>query len=166
MYPIGTTILYGGQGACQICDIEKKEIGGQRHSYYVLKPVYDSNATIFVPTENEQLVGKMRRVLSRQEVQQLIDDMPEETTIWVDNDSQRKEQYQKILFEGNPKKLIRLIKTLHKHQEEQREKGRRLHLSDERAYKEAERLLYDEFALALNIERKEVLPFILNRIEM
>lgn len=165
MYSIGSTILYGAQGVCEISAIEHKEIAGQKLPYYVLKPLYDHNATIFVPIQNEKLVGKMREVLSRQEVHQLIEGMPEED-IWIDNDSQRKDCYQKMLMGSKPEDLIRLIKTLYLRQEDQREKGRRLHLADERVFRDAEKLLYDEFALVLNIEREQVVPFILKQIQV
>lgn len=166
MYSIGSTILYGAQGVCEISAIEHKEIAGQKLPYYVLKPLYDHNATIFVPIQNQKLVGKMRGVLSRQEVHQLIEGMPEEEDIWIDNDSQRKDCYQKMLMGSKPEDLIRLIKTLYLRQEDQREKGRRLHLADERVFRDAEKLLYDEFALVLNIEREQVVPFILKRIQV
>ena len=43
--------------------------------------------------------------------------------------------------------------------------GKHLRAADERFFKEAERMLYDEFALVLGMEPEEVLPFILERIQ-
>ena len=59
-----------------------------------------------------------------------------------------------------------MIKALYRHQETRQAQGRKLHVSDERFLKEAERTLYDEFALVLNIEQDQVLPFILEQIEV
>lgn len=39
-------------------------------------------------------------------------------------------------------------------------------MSDERFLKEAEKMLYDEFALVLNIREDEVLPFIMKQIDI
>ncbi len=59
-----------------------------------------------------------------------------------------------------------MIKALHFHQQEQQKKGRRLHISDERFMKEAEKMLYEEFAYVLNIRKEEVLPFILQQVQV
>ena len=40
------------------------------------------------------------------------------------------------------------------------EKGKRLHIADERALKEGQRLIHDEFSYVLNIEPDEVGNFI------
>jgi CarD family transcriptional regulator len=51
------------------------------------------------------------------------------------------------------------------HQQELKEKGKKLRVSDERFLKDAEKVLYDEFAHVLDIKREEVLPFIFEQIE-
>ena len=49
---------------------------------------------------------------------------------------------------------------------EQQKNGRRLHITDERFMKEAEKMLYEEFAYVLNIRKDQVLPFILNQVQV
>ena len=39
-----------------------------------------------------------------------------------------------------------------------------MHVVDERFFKEAEKILYEEFAFVLNIKIEEVLPFIKDRL--
>ena len=41
-----------------------------------------------------------------------------------------------------------------------------MHVADERFFKTAEKILYDEFALVLEIEPQQVLPFVLQQIEI
>ena len=43
--------------------------------------------------------------------------------------------------------------------------GRKVHVCDERFLKEAEKILYDEFAHVLDIEPEQVLPYIFDQIE-
>lgn len=43
---------------------------------------------------------------------------------------------------------------------------KRLHISDESFLKDAEKLLYEEFAHVLNITKDQVLPFIMRQIEI
>ncbi|WP_368489824.1 CarD family transcriptional regulator [Clostridium sp. BJN0013] len=166
MYRINDIILYGIQGVCKIIDITEKEIEGKRREYYVLKPVYDSNSTIFIPVHSEKLVAKMRRILSTEEIYALIKAIPSESTVWIDNETLRREKYSAILTSGDRTALVRLIKTLYLHQKMQREKGRKLHVSDERFMKDAERMIYDEFAYVLHIKCEQVLPFILEQLRL
>ena len=78
MFNVNDVIIYGKKGVCRIEKTEEKIIDGVKRNYFVLKPVNDSGATIFAPTDNEQVLKKMRRLLTRDEVHSLIDAMPDE----------------------------------------------------------------------------------------
>lgn len=166
MFAVNDIILYGLNGACKITDITKREIGGRTVEYYVLRPIYSNASTIFVPTNNENLTSRMRQVLSAAEIHALIQSMPQEKSVWIEDENQRREAYKEILSNGDRQELIRLIKALYLHQKELQQIGRRLHISDERFLKDAERLLYDEFALVLSIKPEQVLPFIMEQIDL
>ena len=86
--------------------------------------------------------------------------------IWIDDDTQRYETYHAILQSGDRTQLVQLIKTLYLHQQERREQKKKLHSADEKFMKEAEHLLYEEFAYVLNIKREQVVPFITEQIEI
>ena len=107
----------------------------------------------------------MRKALSSDEIYRLIRTMPDKALIWIDNDNLRKEKYRNILKGSDRTELISLIKTLYLHQQEQQQKGRKLHNADEQIFAEAEKILYEEFAYVLHIDRDQVLPFILKQIE-
>lgn len=92
--------------------------------------------------------------------------MPEENADWIDNENVRKERYREAIAQGDRSELIKIIKGLYQHQQELQEKGKRLHLADERLFRDAEKMLYDEFAMVLNIKREQVLPFILQQIRL
>lgn len=165
-FGVGDTVLYGTQGVCRIERTEKQRVRGNDIEYYVLCPVYNENSTVFVPMQNDALVSKMRSILSAEDIYEMIRSMPEEDTIWIDDENQRKLSYQQLINEGDRKKLVQLIKTLYLHKLSQEKKGRKLHQSDETMLKQAEKLLYDEFALVLNIQPEEVLPFIMEQVEI
>lgn len=164
MYKVNDTVVYGAQGVCKIAEITERILGTAAIQYYVLKPVYDEKNTIFVPVNNKKLQEKMHRVLSKNEVYTLIEEMPEEEPIWIDNENDRKEKYKTILSAGNREKIIQMIKALYLRQRKQEQAGRKLHASDAHFLQEAEKILYEEFALVLNIQREKVLPFIQNHI--
>ena len=80
----GEMVIYGTEGVCRIAGTESMKVGGTRAEYYVLKPVYRKNATVFVPKENERLVAKMRRVLSAEEIDRLLGAAAQEEVAWVE----------------------------------------------------------------------------------
>ncbi|HHZ05451.1 MAG TPA: CarD family transcriptional regulator [Clostridiales bacterium] len=164
MFEINDTIFYGGDGVCTITEISKKKCGTNTFLYYVLKPLYQNNSTIFVPVNNESLVSKMRNVLTKDEAYNIINALPIKYDIWTDNKNERLQTFKEILASGNPLDLIKLITTLYNHQKEQVLLGKRLNRSDEQQLKDAEKMLYDEFAVALEIQPDEVLPFITKHI--
>lgn len=165
MFSVRDIVIYGIDGVCQIIDITEKEVDGQCRQYYVLKPVYDENSTLYIPVHSEKTTAKMHRVLSPEEIYALIQAMPAENSIWIDSEVVRREKYKEIIVTGNRQELIRLIKTLYLHQQAKKENGKKLHTVDERFMKDAEKILYDEFAHVLAIKREQVLPFILEQIE-
>lgn len=164
MYNVNDTVIYSPCGVCRVHEIAERDFSGEPHVYYVLRPVGDSKNTFYVPTDNEQLTSQMRRVLSREEIDELIKTMPDENFIWIEDEGLRREEYRKILREGDRRKLVKLIKTLYIYQQNRREQRKKLHSADEHFLKDAENMLYDEFAYVLNIPREQVIPFIREHI--
>ena len=164
MYHVNDTLLYGLHGVCRVADITQREWNGKRVDYYVLQPVYSDGSTFYVPVQGKTVAAKLRRALSAEEIRALIREMPREEVLWFDNEVERREKYKEMLARGDRRELVGIIKALHLHQQEQQAKGRHLHLSDEGFFRQAERLLYDEFALALGIQPDQVLPYILEEL--
>lgn len=158
MFSVGEYVIYASTGVCKIDDIRKENFGGERKSYYILKPVYLANSTIYAPVGSSE--EKMKNVISKEEVEQLIGTMPEEEIIWIDDDNQRKEKFTDIVRHGDRHELIRLLKSLHHKQKEKLASGRKFHSADERIMKDAEKILFEEFALALKIKPEDVVTFI------
>lgn len=165
MFQINDTVLYGMEGVCRITGVVTKSFGGEAAEYYELRPVYKSNSTVFVPLQNDRLLSKMKRLLSAGEICELIGSIGGEQLPWIENEGERKEAFHDILARGDRRELMLLIHTLHLQKEERSKQGRQLYQSDEKAFKEAEHLLYDEFAQVLDIKQDQVVPFILNQIK-
>lgn len=165
MFQKDDMVRYGAHSVCRVEDITVKDFNGAAVEYYVLRPVYNDTSTIYVPAHNHALTEKMRKVLSEGEIQALIHAMPHEESIWIDDEEARRERYREILAGGDRAELIRMIKALYHHQCEQQAKGRRLHMSDDRFFKEAEKMLHEEFALVLGIPKEQVLSYILEQLQ-
>ncbi|MCR2033199.1 CarD family transcriptional regulator [Anaerofustis stercorihominis] len=165
MYKVDEIILYDTEGVCKISEITEKDFGGEKQKYYILNSINKNGMTIYVPVDNEKQTAKMRKILSSEEIFKLIKNMPNEDMIWIENDSERRDIYKKIIQSGDRRDLIKLIITLHYHKDELIKQGKKLHMSDEQFMKNAERILHDEFSHVLNIRPNEVVSFIVNELK-
>jgi len=166
LFQINDAIIYGTEGVCRIVDIEEKSIGGRKQKYYVLKSVRDNGITVYAPVDNEHVLKKMRRLLSREQIDTLIDSMPSEAESWVENANERKELFKSILERGDHLELIKMIKAIYAHKKAREAEGKRLHISDEHFFKDAEQILYNEFQYVLKLNSKEeLMAYIVSRID-
>ncbi len=163
-YAIGEKIIYSQSGICQVEDITENEFYGEKTEYYVLRPLYDAGSLVYVPTDNEKLVSRIRSAMTADEVNRIISYMPNAENIWIDNDNQRKEAFSEILLENKPRRLTELIRTLRARREEQTLKKKRLHIADEHILERAQRILGDEISYVLGVDRANVDNFIEERI--
>ena len=164
MFEVGKTVSYGPQGVFRIAEIADKNLTGKKQKYYILRSVKGNGSLVYVPVDNEKLVGKMRPLMSTEQVIALIDEMPLEECTWIENDDERKDTFRKIIAESDPQKLAYLIRSVYLHKLELDGNSKKLHISDERFFKEAERILYDEFSMALDISSDDVPSFIVAKI--
>lgn len=165
MYNINDTVLYGKQGVCKIKEIKIENFSGKPMEYYFLQPAYSDNTVIYVPVDNDELVSKMRKVISVEEIDELIKEVKESEVLWYDTDKERREKYNAVIASGDRKKLLQLIHSLYINQEERKSIGKNMYVSDERIMKEAEKLVYEEFATVLKIKPNEVTPYIVSRMK-
>ena len=70
----------------------------------------------------------------------------------------------RILDSGDTYSLICLLKSIYKHKYDRISDGKKLHVIDERIMKEAEKVLCDETAYLLGIERESAGLFIRERL--
>ena len=165
MAEVNEIVRYGAQGICRIQQIEEKSIGASRRLYYVLKPVYHEDSTIFVPVDNPALIGKMHRLLRAQEVLQLLSSLAGDDGLWVEDEAQRREAYEQILRSGDRVGMARLIRALSLQKARLGAQHKKLHAAEEAILKEAERELNEEFAYVLGLSLEETPAFIRNLIE-
>lgn len=163
MFAKNDYIIYGTTGVCKITGIEKKKFNNMEREYYILKPAYYPNSTIYAPVDNNMI--NIRKIMTVKEVYDLIKTMPDNKPIWIDDINLRKEKYNEILKKGDKVELVKLIRTLYLEKEKKKNEGKKLYVGDEKIMSEAQRLLHEEFALVLNIKVDEVLPFILGELE-
>ena len=165
MFKVNDVVVYGSQGVCEIIGIDERKMDGVSRTYFVLKPNDDKGATCYVPTWNEKALAKIRRVMTKQEVDALIDSMPSKSPTWIANEKDRKEAYKNILASRDQAAIISMVQALFSHKKEREAEGKRVHMSDEHFLKDAEQLLYSEWQYVLNVDKAGLMSYIFDRIE-
>jgi CarD family transcriptional regulator len=165
MFQIHDVVVYGAQGVCEIIGVQAQQIGAESKAYFVLKPKNHPEATFYVPTWNEKALAKMRKVMTKEAVDDLIDSMPDKTPIWIENEKERKEIYKNILTGGDHAAVISMIQALYLRKKEREAAGKRRHMSDEHFMKEAEQLLYHEWQYVLNLDKAGLMDYIFARLD-
>ena len=165
MYTVGSVVIYGSEGVCKIKEIQENRFGDMQSSrlYYVLSPISNNGTKIYVPCDNELLVSKIMKVMSKEEIKELIkEDVPEAE--WISDNRQRNKAYKDILQTYDRKQILSLCKLLYTIKKEQNT-TKRLYASDEEIYKKAIKILHSEFSAVLNIEPDDVMPFVFGEID-
>ena len=155
MFKIGDTVVYGAQGICKIDSVETKLIGRQKQDYYVLKPIFNQNTSVFVPVDNEALTAKMLSALTKAQINGLAKKVTDIEVIKASDENQKRELYKSILSSSNRERLVSLIKTIRFERDTRREAGKKLNISDEQTLRKAESLLYNEIAFVFSVEPDE-----------
>lgn len=165
MFQAGDTVFYGGSGVCRIDGVISREFGDEMRDYYVLTPVHSQSSTVYLPVDNNNLVSRMREVLSKEEIYQLIHMLPAGKDLWIENENLRKTEFQRILRDGNQREISALVHTIYQRQQLLASCGRKLRQSDERMFKEAQRMFCDEVAFVLDMPTQKVTQFVGDELE-
>ena len=156
MYKTGQIVSCGTTGVCRIAGLVERYVDGKPVQYYQLEPVHSSTATILIPTDSKPLLAKLRPVLTADEVHALLNTLPDAPDLWIDSEQERQHRYHEIFRGSDVAKQAQLAYSLSRQRQILAAQGRRMRQSDETAWKEAERLLCDEFSFVLGTEPKEI----------
>lgn len=158
MFKTSDTVIYGSGQLCVISDIREMSFGSTKRLYYILKPVFDKNSTVYHPVEDGE--AKIRMPLTREKAEKIIANT-DFTLEWNAFDSLRKELFDGILKEANPEKLVALIRLIHSKRRELAQNGKRLRAADEKAFNEARFSVSEEFAFVFDTDKEAVTDMIL-----
>lgn len=165
MFQRGDQIVYGIHGVCKVLDVELKNVNRKSVEYYVLMPVNQPKDRFYVPTQNQSARAKMRPLLTKGQIDEILGGPITAQEDWLNDENQRKQYYRELINEADCGQLLRMIRALYRHKEHQLEKGRKFHLCDENFLRDAERLLFSEFSLVLGIPQEEVSFYIQSQME-
>ena len=160
-YASGEVILYNPFGVCKIADVREQSFGDMAGEYYVLKPLYREESTIYVPVGNEQLTHKLRSLLSPDEAQTLLRETPPPDIVWIEDSRERSDTYMHRISAGDRPAAIGIIRLLTDHKAEVARLGHKFYASDEKVLSAACRMIGEELAYVLDLPQQDVLDRLL-----
>ncbi len=162
MFNIGDAIVYANTGLCVIRDIRTEDFLGDKQLFYVLDPVYSKGSTIFSPVENSKMV--IRSVVSKEELCDIlsVESPPEDN--WIENSHERRNFFSGILRSCILSDTLNAVRSLNHQKNKKESTGKKLHMADEKALVDLERMLYGEIAYVLGIGYDEVVQMFTNKI--
>lgn len=165
MFKIGEYVVKANTGICVIDDITMKQLAETvpPKEYYILIPLNDKNARIFVPTESE--ASNMRAALTEEEAWSLIKSIPDIAVRWIESDKTREREYKEVMRSNDPAALVSIIKNLYVRNREREEMGKKVTAVDDRYFKLAENTLYSELAHALGRDKEDMKAIISETID-
>ena len=165
MYPVlqvGSQVVYGIHGVCNIIGTEIRTVDRKKVEYLILAPNDQPSASFFVPAHNQVALSKLRPLLSKAELELLLETSGESSVQWIAVENLRKQKYKDLINNVDRASIIGMIRLLYTHKEEQLAAGRKFHLCDENFLRDAKKLLASECSVVLGIPYPDVNDF-LNR---
>lgn len=151
MFEIGQWVLYGSHGVCRVVGTEKQLVNRKRTEYLVLEPLTHSESRFYLPTGNPTAMGKLKAVLSAEELTALLGSEEIRENAWIQDEGQRKLAYRELINGGDRTSLLRMVCSLYRYKEAQAAAGRKFHQCDDNFLRDAEKLLASEIALVLEM---------------
>ena len=160
MYKIGEYVVCGNKGVCKVDNITTLDISGvdKNEEYYILKPVYNPGGTVYMPTNPAE--DSIRPVLTHDEADILVREIPSIEEILIPNEKQLEAEYKVCIRSNNARELVRLTKTIYNRRQARFAAGRKETALDAKYFRMATDFLFGELAISLQMPREEVESYI------
>ena len=157
MFQVNEMIVYGKHGICKVVAKGKIDMPmiDKNKEYYTLMPCKEKASVVYAPVENNKTI--MRYVLTAEEVNRLLKEIPDLEEIQVENEREREACYKEILGSCDCRELIRILKTLYVRRQSRLDNGKKTTAVDERYFYMAEEQLYGELSFVLGKSKEEII---------
>ena len=159
MFNIGDNVIYI-RDLCMVTDIKNNEKTGT--DFYILQPVNDQSLTIKIPTDNKNKF--LRSVISKGEALSIIKEIPTIDIIDV-NDKLIENEYKTLMRSNTFEGLIKIIKTTYIRNVNRESLNKKIGNIDKGYNEKAEKYLYSEFSIALDMSYNEVKEYVISEID-
>ncbi len=149
-FRIGDKAVYPAHGVAEVTGIESKEIGGTKHTFYILR-ILENGMRIMVPTKNVAAVG-LRQVASKSEVKEVYDILKErDVTLDGQTWNRRYREYMEKIKTGSVFEIAEVLRDLSllKHDKD-------LSFGERKMLDTARSLLVKELAVAKSAKEEKI----------
>ena len=160
MLGIGKVMVHKAHGICTIKEI--LQIGG--NDYYKLVPSFDEGMSIFVPISKEKEF--LREVIDKNQADDLVDYMNNLDDSIIDDSKERRDSFHKKLSSGDLKEIAYMCYKLYLLKKAKLNSNAKFCLTDSVMFDKAQKMLFDELALAYKIDRNKIVDYIRLRLEL
>ena len=165
MFQVGDRVVYGIHGFCDIRDAETQRVDQKEVTYLVLEPLGQPGSRYMVPTHNAVAMGKLKKMLNREELEMLLQSDSVRQDSWIRDEGQRKQAYRELISSGDRERLMAMVHTLYRHKAEQTASGRKVHLCDDNFLRDAEKLLMGEVAIVMGMSSDEAKQYVRSQLK-
>lgn len=158
--------MYGIHGVCTIVGTQMRSVDRKKVEYFILEPLDQPGSRFYVPTQNQAALSKLRKLLSQQELKDLLHSQQVRQDVWIPDENQRKQRYRELITGADRAALLCMIRSLHQHKKEQIAAGRKFHLCDENFLRDAQKLLSSEFSVVLGIAPEAVSEYVQKELDV
>lgn len=159
MYKINDYVVYR-HNVCKIKNIKENQMNGNK--YYVMVPIDDESLIIDTPTDNR--MGYIRSLISLKEANKLIDNIPNIKLIDDYTERNLENIYKDLINKGSHDELIQIIKTSYIRNDVRIKNKKKISDKDDKYFKLAEKYLYNELSIVLNMSFEETKNYIIKRV--
>jgi len=159
MYQKDDYVVYK-RNVCKIKDINKNSFSNK--DYYILIPIDDNSLTINIPVENSEKL--LRDIIKKEQAETLIKSIPNIKVI-NSNDKLLEVEYKNLMHSENLEDLITIIKTTYLRNDMRLKTGKKIAEKDNEYFNRAEKYLYNELSISLNMTYNEVKEYIKTTVE-
>ena len=159
MFKVNDYVVYRGD-VCKIVDIHHNALKNQ--DYYVLVPFNDDSLKIDIPIDNR--TNSIRSLITKSQIDELIKDIPNIKVI-ESSDKLLENEYKNLLNTYSHSDLIKIIKTTYLRNKERTDNKKKVSDRDNSYFNKAEKRLYTEFSIVLNLSFDETKEYIIKEVE-
>lgn len=139
----------------ETCKIIEKEDG-----YYRLVPVNDTSIKYKVPVDSNFL----KKVITKEGIDRLLLEIPEINTIDL-GEKQIEQEYKELMKSGTHEDLVKIIKTSYLRNQIRILNNKRISEIDDEYFRRAEKYLYEEIGIVLNLSFENTKEYIINKLK-
>ena len=165
MYQSGAYVLYGIHGVCRVVGTEIQLLDRKRTEFLVLEPLAQNESKFYLPTKNPAAMGKLKTVLTREEMESLLSSDEIRKDCWIREENQRKQYYRDLIGSGDRTSLLQMVSSLYRYKDEQAAAGRKFHQCDDNFLRDAEKLVSSEIALVMGLSAEEARDYLRSRLK-